>query len=232
MARTTDEIYAELHDNSPGWLTQWSHARVLLKGAARALSFVEETVETVLALTFRQSSEPPYLYDIGAQHGAPVFPGEDTERYRERSELKARGVTPDSIVEELNILLTNYTGEGYEVRLIEPRFTVVDLDFFVDDAESILLPDDAPARLFFIVLPELPQLNNSYALFVDDGFVDCDVVANSREVEGGFLYDAILARVEELRPHGAAFGILTDADRAPDIFHSFLYDGGGSFISI
>lgn len=217
MARSQAEILAHLVNNAPRFVASDPIGVALLDALALLLRAGEVLSDTLRALVYRQTSAGEWLDEIGAEVGVARLPGESDAAYRERIVIRARGVTPDGIREELRALVARLYGAGYEVRLVEPTIEAhADAGAYADDHSSITLPGEgepAPADPIWLVIPNFGQdfptsAESALYAYADDN-AHTDLAAAGDEQSAGFArYVAreVLIIVEALRAAGVAFG--------------------------
>lgn len=217
MARSQAEILAHLVNNAPRFVAGDPIGVALLDALALLLRAGEVLTDTLRTLVFRQTSSGAWLDEIGAEVGVERLPGESDAAYRARISIRARGVTPDGLREELRALVSRIYGEGYAVRLVEPYLDAhADGGAFSDDPSSITLPaegDLPPADLLWLVIPDFGQdyptsAESELFAYADDN-AHTDLAAAGDEASAGFArYVAreVLIIIDGLRAAGVAFG--------------------------
>jgi len=223
MARSQDEVADELEDVAPSWLNRGLGA-TLIDATAAVLAKTEAVWEGWRDQLFRQSSEDPYLNDLGEDRGIDRYPWEDADDHRERAYVKPESPTPARIQEALESLIP-FEGWPVEVRELErtvilPRDTEhPEAGVFTDCAAGII-GDGEYARIFIVEFPivEAPQPDPAAYTWPDnpdpdhaDQFTYTDVNAFVGIAPRGLRRRYILMAREYLEshhPHATAWGFI------------------------
>ena len=235
MARSTDDILEELRRNAPHWLDRGLGVYILRMIAA-VLATVESYWEAWFDQAFRQTADEPFLEDHGADRGVERHPWEDTEEYRERACIKPKSPTPEHVHEHLNELLER---DGWDAKIVEPHSQVLmpegndnpEMGFYAGTPTARPAPSDGYPRLFWVNLP-LPELQSSQmGMYLvpedadDPDLHDAYLGATPRS-EARRCIRNISQALDELAPHGTAFGV-TIEDRSDLALYDQLMGPGG-----
>lgn len=234
MARTQSQILDELTRNAPAWLRKWPVFVPVLRAAARALAYVETSIDSLREQSFRQTADGAHLTDIGDEHGIARLPGEDDDDYRARITLRAQGVTPAALRTELDYIVEHYLGDGFDVRLFEPTQVFANDSFFADDVESITLPpaDERPRDLFWLAFPAFPKTDNSGTAFANLAFADDSFAGDdTRDPAHRLIHSTLLDWVDTHRLAGVAFGVTVKDTVQPNTLDLLFTEEGAGFIA-
>jgi|GEM_PF-3694965 len=218
MARTSDQIYAELEANAHPLFTETAPGRAVLKALAYVLASAEGAWDEVggwFEQLFRQKAEGDWLDLHAEMNGVERRPGEDDDTLRARAIQKPTELTVAEVARLTSEWLA-MQGDGYSATITEPYQEVLDEGFFLDSEHALLTPtigeSGRPRYLAWVHLPK-PEVNQP----VDGFFLDEAAFLDEAGVLGEDIHSmerpylrGLLKELEERRTYGVGYGITID----------------------